>query len=119
MTHFSSQLTCGLANCGISHWPSFLRNTAALRQDHRRREYGDETDPDVLAFLERISPLNNAEKINVPMFITHGDNDSRVPVEEAIRMWEIAKKKGIHTELIIGEKEGHGMIVYFMSIRNS
>ncbi len=109
LTHFSPQLACGLSNCGIAHWPSLLRNTASHRQAHRRKEYGDETDPDVLKFLEDISPLNNADKISAPLNIMQGENDSRVPVEEAIRMWEIVKKRGIHTELIIGEKEGHGM----------
>jgi hypothetical protein len=31
------------------------------------------------AFLERISPLNNVEKITVPLSIAHGEEDSRVP----------------------------------------
>ena len=66
LVHFSSKLTCGLANFGIAHWPSFLEHTADRRRDQRRREYGDETDPEVRAFLERISPLNNADKIAVP-----------------------------------------------------
>ncbi len=107
LVHFSSKLTCGLANFGIAHWPSFLENTADRRRDQRRREYGDESDPDVRAFLERISPLNNAEKISVPLSIAHGDEDSRVPVDEALRMWDIASKK-VYMELMVCELEGHG-----------
>jgi dipeptidyl aminopeptidase/acylaminoacyl peptidase len=58
--------------------------------------------------LERISPLNNADKISIPLSIAHGETDSRVPVEEAVRMWEILKKNGVHCELMVCEKEGHG-----------
>ena len=105
--HFSSKLTCGLANFGIAHWPSFLENTADRRRDQRRREYGDESDPDVRAFLERISPLNNAENITVPLSIAHGEEDSRVPVGEAMRMWDIASKR-VYMELMVCELEGHG-----------
>jgi dipeptidyl aminopeptidase/acylaminoacyl peptidase len=61
----------------------------------------------VRAFLERISPLNNAEKITVPLSIAHGEEDSRVPVGEALRMWDIASKR-IYMELMVCELEGHG-----------
>lgn len=108
LTHFSSKLTCGVANFGIAHWPSFLRNTAPHRRAHRRREYGDETIPEICEFLERISPLNNAHKITVPLSIAHGETDSRVTVEEAIRMWDIVTKNGVDTELMVCELEGHG-----------
>jgi len=108
LTHFSSKLACGVANFGIAHWPSFLQNTAAHRRAARRWEYGDETDPRIREFLERISPLNNASKISVPLSIAHGETDSRVTIEEAIKMYEIVSRNGVHTELMICEKEGHG-----------
>ncbi|KAI0255441.1 Alpha/Beta hydrolase protein [Lactifluus subvellereus] len=107
LVHFSSRLRCGLANFGIAHWPSFLENTADRRRDQRRREYGDERDAGVRAFLERISPLNNAEKITAPLSIAHGEEDSRVPVGEALRMWDIVSKN-IYMELMVCELEGHG-----------
>ncbi|EGO01081.1 hypothetical protein SERLA73DRAFT_72051 [Serpula lacrymans var. lacrymans S7.3] len=109
LIHFSSKLTCGVANFGIAHWPSFLQNTAAVRRAARRREYGDETIPEIREFLERISPLNNASKITVPLSIAHGDKDSRVTVEEAIRMWEIVSEN-VHAELMVCEQEGHGAL---------
>jgi dipeptidyl aminopeptidase/acylaminoacyl peptidase len=107
--HFSSKLTCGLANYGIANWVSFLENTADRRRDQRRQEYGDERDPEVRAFLERISPLNNAGKITVPLSIAHGEEDSRVPVDEALQLWDIASKK-VYMELMVCELEGHGTL---------
>jgi hypothetical protein len=107
LVHFSSKLTCGVANFGIAHWVSFLERTADRRRNHRRQEYGDERDAEVRACLERISPLNNAEKIAVPLSIAHGEEDSRVPVGEALRMWDIASKR-VYMELMVCELEGHG-----------
>ena len=52
--------------------------------------------------------MNNADKISVPLSIAHGETDVRVPVQEAYTMWDIVKKNGIPTELMICEKEGHG-----------
>lgn len=107
LTHYSSKLVCGIENFGISHWPSFLENTAAVRRANRRLEYGDETIPEIRAFLERISPINHISKITVPLLITHGENDSRVTVHEAVSLYKTLSKN-VHTELIICEMEGHG-----------
>ncbi|KAG0704150.1 alpha beta-hydrolase [Suillus ampliporus] len=107
LTHYSSKLACGIENFGIVHWPSFLENTGADRRAARRREYGDETIPEIRDFLDRISPINNTSKITVPLLITHGENDSRVTVHEAVSTYKIVSKN-VHTELIIGEMEGHG-----------
>jgi len=107
LVHFSPKLTCGLANFGIAHWPSFLERTAAHRRDNRRKEYGDESDPVERAMLERISPLNRANEIAVPLQIAHGETDSRVPIEEALSMYDTVRAR-VHTELMVCEKEGHG-----------
>ena len=34
-------------------------------------------------YLDAISPLSHAEKIRVPLLVSHGRNDPRVPVTEA------------------------------------
>lgn len=71
-------------------------------------KYGDETIPEIREFLDRISPINNASKITVPLSIAHGETDVRVPIGEAIKMWDIVSKNGVYTELMVCEKEGHG-----------
>ncbi|EIW79932.1 alpha beta-hydrolase [Coniophora puteana RWD-64-598 SS2] len=82
LVHFSSKLTCGLSNFGMTHLPSFLENTAAMRRAARRREYGDESDPKIRAFLEHVSPISGADRISAPTLITHGEDDTRVPLAE-------------------------------------
>lgn len=112
LVHYSSKVKCGYAKFGISHWPSFLENTADHRRDHRRAEYGDESNPAVREMLERISPVNRADEISVPMGISHGEKDTRVPLGEALRMWDIVKKNGNVSELTVCEMEGHGMYLF-------
>jgi len=68
---------------GISNFVTFLKNTKEYRRNSRRAEYGDERDPEMNAFLEKISPNNSAQKITKPLFIVQGYNDPRVPVTEA------------------------------------
>ena len=48
---------------GPSNLATFLEHTQPYRQDLRRAEYGDERDPDMRAFLEKIAPAKNADKI--------------------------------------------------------
>ncbi|KIK99538.1 hypothetical protein PAXRUDRAFT_822615 [Paxillus rubicundulus Ve08.2h10] len=109
LTHYSSKLKCGVANFGIGNWVTFLENTAPVRRANRRLEYGDESNPTIRAFLEHISPLNNADKITIPLFITHGETDTRVTVHEAVSMYKIVgERPGGQAQLVICEKEGHG-----------
>jgi dipeptidyl aminopeptidase/acylaminoacyl peptidase len=68
---------------GITDFISFLSNAAPYRQNQRRAEYGDERDPDMRAYLRRISPLSNADRISTPLLVVHGKNDARVPIGES------------------------------------
>jgi dipeptidyl aminopeptidase/acylaminoacyl peptidase len=68
---------------GISSFLTFLKNTQDYRRDLRRVEYGDERDPKMAEFLDKISPMASVQKISKPLFVVQGKNDPRVPVTEA------------------------------------
>ena len=106
--HYSDRLKAAVDNVGISNFVSFLENTQDYRRDLRRQEYGDERDPAMREHLQRISPLNNVEKISVPMFIVQGENDPRVPVTEATQMVEALRKEGHTVWYMNALNEGHG-----------
>jgi dipeptidyl aminopeptidase/acylaminoacyl peptidase len=106
--HYSDRLRCALSVVGISNFISFLTNTESYRRDLRRVEYGDERDPEMRAVFERISPLNNAEKIRIPMFIVQGANDPRVPRGEAVQMVERIRANGGPVWYLEAKDEGHG-----------
>src|SRR5207244_5006977 len=85
-THYPDRFRCAVDIVGMSNLVSFLENTESYRRDLRRAEYGDERDPKMHAFMEKIAPLHNADKIQKPLFIIQGKNDPRVPWTEAEQM---------------------------------
>jgi protease II len=93
---------------GISHFVTFLESTESYRRDLRRVEYGDEREPAMRAFLHRISPLTNAERIKKPLFVVQGKNDPRVPVGEAEQIVAKVRANGTPVWYLRAENEGHG-----------
>lgn len=106
--HYADRIRCSVDVVGISNFNTFLKNTEEYRRDLRRAEYGDERDAKMYAFLDKISPLNNTEKIKKPMFIIQGTNDPRVPVTEATQMRDKLKSQGNIVWYLEAKDEGHG-----------
>ena len=108
MIDYGDRLAGGVNIVGISDFKTFLKNTKGYRRDLRRVEYGDERDPEISAFFDEISPLNNAAKINKPIFIIQGYNDPRVPYTEAEQILEAVKDNGVEAWFLMATDEGHG-----------
>ncbi len=108
MTHFNDRLRGAIDIVGISNFVTFLESTAEYRRDLRRPEYGDERDPKMREFMQKISPLNNAGKISKPMLIVQGQNDPRVPYTEAEQMVAKIRANGGEVWYLVGMNEGHG-----------
>jgi len=105
---FSPLIRGAIDVVGISHFVTFLNNTESYRRDLRRVEYGDERDPEMRAFHEKIAPLNNAAAITVPLFVVQGKNDPRVPFTEAEQMVAAVRKNGVPVWYLLADNEGHG-----------
>jgi dipeptidyl aminopeptidase/acylaminoacyl peptidase len=105
---YSHRVRCSVDIVGMSNLVTFLEHTEAYRRDLRRVEYGDERDPKMREYLEKIAPMNNIEKIKKPMFVIAGKNDPRVPVSESQQIADALKKQGTPVWLLIAKDEGHG-----------
>lgn len=108
LIEYGQRFAAGCDVVGISHLVRFLENTSDYRRDLRRPEYGDEREPEMREFLERISPLTNADRIRSPLFVGHGANDPRVPVGEAEQIVDLARKNGSEVWYFLARDEGHG-----------
>ncbi len=106
--HYSDKLKAAVDIVGISNFVTFLENTQDYRRDLRRVEYGDERDPAMRAHLEQISPLNNVDKIAIPMLIVQGENDPRVPVTESKQVVDALRNRGQTVWFMNALNEGHG-----------
>jgi dipeptidyl aminopeptidase/acylaminoacyl peptidase len=107
-TRYADRIRCALDIVGPSNLVTFLENTSGYRQDLRRVEYGDERDPKMRDFLNRIAPLSNAEKITKPLFIVQGGNDPRVPLSESEQLFHRVKQNGTPVWYLMAKDEGHG-----------
>ncbi len=108
MTHYNDRLSCAVDIVGISNFVTFLENTKEYRRNLRRVEYGDERDPKMREFLNKISPTKNAHKITKPLFVAQGLNDPRVPASEAEQIVEIIRKNEGDVWYMLAKDEGHG-----------
>ena len=108
LVHYSDRLAGGVSFVGISNFVTFLTNTSPYRQDLRRAEYGDERDPQMRAFLQRISPLTNASAIRKPLLVVQGMNDPRVPASESEQIVQRLRANGNEVWYLAAKDEGHG-----------
>jgi dipeptidyl aminopeptidase/acylaminoacyl peptidase len=107
-TFYSGRIRCSIDVVGMSNLVTFLEHTEAYRRDLRRVEYGDERDPKMREYLERIAPMNNIAKIAKPMMVVAGKNDPRVPVSESEQIVAALKGQGTPVWFLMAKDEGHG-----------
>ena len=108
LVHFGDRLRAGIDFVGISNFVTFLESTSPYRRDLRRVEYGDERIPRMRAYLQRISPLTNAARINKPLLVVQGLNDPRVPASESQQMVAKIRARGGEVWYLAAKDEGHG-----------
>ena len=107
-TNYNDRICCSVDVVGPSNLVTFLEHTSGYRQDLRRVEYGDERDPKMREFLERIAPYNRAKNITKPLFVIAGKNDPRVPASESGQMVQMVRQNGTPVWWLLGKNEGHG-----------
>lgn len=108
ITNYPERFKAAIDIVGIASFVTFLETTPEYRRDLRRAEYGDERDPKTREVLQRISPLNNAEKIKSALLVAHGKNDPRVPYTEAEQIVAKVRALGRPVWYALALNEGHG-----------
>jgi dipeptidyl aminopeptidase/acylaminoacyl peptidase len=95
-----------IGHAGISDWYSF---------------YGQTDIPYLLEFgfgglpweakdtYERWSPVEYSPDVVTPLLITHGEEDTRVPISQAEQYYRSLKKLGNEVEFLRFPREGHGI----------
>ena len=63
-------------------------------------------------FFTKQSPLFNADKINTPLVLLHGNADTNVPIGESIQMFAALKILGKTVEFVQVDGENHGIVGY-------
>ncbi|WP_254602029.1 S9 family peptidase [Sphingomonas bacterium] len=105
---YGARLKAASCIVAISNFVTFLQNTQGYRRDLRRVEYGDERDPKQGAKLIAISPLTHAADLKIPLMVTTGGNDPRVPPSEADQMVKAVRANNVPAWAMLAKDEGHG-----------
>jgi dipeptidyl aminopeptidase/acylaminoacyl peptidase len=106
--YYNDKIRCAMPIVGMSNLVTFLEHTEPYRRDLRRVEYGDERDPAMRTYLERIAPMNHLESMHRPIFAVVGRNDPRVPWSESRQIIDKLNAQGTPTWFMVANDEGHG-----------
>lgn len=77
--------------------------------DFTKIEYGDPKDETLMAKLDALSPLNNADRWNkIPLLLTRGQRDGRIPEANVVDLKNQLQKQNTEVWYIYSTEGGHG-----------
>lgn len=60
--------------------------------------------------VERWSPDRHLDAIRTPMLVIHGDKDYRVPIHQALRLWDDLTRTGVEAKFLYFPNENHWIL---------
>jgi dipeptidyl aminopeptidase/acylaminoacyl peptidase len=72
-----------IVGAAITDFVTYMEQTDPGRLENRRREFGDERDPQMREYLLSISPITRAAQLKKPTLIQHPGKDTRVGLGQA------------------------------------
>jgi dipeptidyl aminopeptidase/acylaminoacyl peptidase len=91
---------------GIIDWMSMLQHSDAMLQQYEKSLLGDPVKD--RAVYDAASPIKYIHNVKAPLLVLQGDNDPRVPKEEAEQVVALLKKDGETVDAHYYANEGHG-----------
>lgn len=108
-THDRGVYRCSVSVGGVSDlkrmvtWSSARGGRSTLRYWTRFMGAEDANDP----VLAEFSPVQHAERSEIPILLIHGKDDSVVPLEQSEAMADALRKAGKPVELVVMKGEDH------------
>ena len=93
---------------GILNWLSMLEHEDPRLQEYEKSLLGDPIKD--RAVYEASSPLKYIRNETAPLLVLQGNNDIRVPREEAEQVVSILKAEGRTVDAVYYPEEGHGFV---------
>jgi dipeptidyl aminopeptidase/acylaminoacyl peptidase len=93
---------------GIIDWYTMLQHEDPYLQEYEKTLLGDPVKDK--AVYEATSPIKYIRNEKAPLLILQGENDIRVPKEEAEQVYDILKKEGRTVDAHYYPAEGHGFV---------
>jgi len=96
----------GVEQFGIIDWLTMLEHEDAALQEYEKSLLGDPVKD--RAAYENASPIKYLRNATAPLLVLQGENDIRVPKEEADQVVRLLKDAGKTVDAHYYAKEGHG-----------
>jgi dipeptidyl aminopeptidase/acylaminoacyl peptidase len=114
VTFESGLYRCAVTVCGVFDWDRFIKSKGDVARPAEYELLTDEVGKPGRddTYLQRISPLEHADQIHVPVLIAHGTEDNIVDVAQSKRLAKELKKRGVPYETFFRAVEGHGFRDY-------
>jgi dipeptidyl aminopeptidase/acylaminoacyl peptidase len=96
----------GVELFGIINWMTMLQHEDAMLQEYEKSLLGDPVKD--RATYDAASPITYIHSVKAPLLVLQGDNDPRVPKEEAQQVVELLQKGGKTVDAHYYANEGHG-----------
>lgn len=96
----------GVEEYGIINWFTMLQHEDALLQEYEKSLLGDPVKDRKI--YEADSPVTYIHQVKAPLLVLQGENDPRVPKEEAQQVVDSLKKDGKTVDVHYYPNEGHG-----------
>jgi len=106
LTFFPETYACGVSMYGISDLVSFGK-TPYADNDFWKKMVGNTYDSTEAYMLKKYSPINYIENIKVPLLITTGSKDKRVPQSQMDTVASAMKKENKDVVYFYYPEEGH------------
>jgi dienelactone hydrolase len=102
---------CGASFAGVSDLSEMLAgsifdDSTPVSREISRMRIGDPKE--MKAQLDEVSPLKHAERVRVPLFIAHGDQDTRVLASQSKEMVKALQRLNKSVEWMLLEDVGRG-----------
>jgi dipeptidyl aminopeptidase/acylaminoacyl peptidase len=96
----------GVELFGIIDWMTMLKHSDPLLQEYEKSLLGDPVKD--RAIYAAASPITYIHGVKAPLLVLQGNNDPRVPREEAEQVVELLRKDGKTVDAHYYPNEGHG-----------
>jgi len=106
---YNDRLSGGIIVNGYASLPSYLANGTPDEVASRRAEFGDESDPQVRAQLNRLSPLNSLAQIRKPVLVFQGLQDTPAQVQQSGQIVAGIRARGGEAWYVTARNEGHDL----------
>jgi dipeptidyl aminopeptidase/acylaminoacyl peptidase len=91
---------------GIIDWMTMLQHSDPMLQQYEKALLGDPVKD--RAAYEAASPIKYIDSVTAPLLVLQGENDPRVPKEEADQVVDLLKRAGKVVDVHYYPNEGHG-----------